>query len=336
MNQTTKRRLAAGLAALALGLTGCGGAGSASQPPAPTGTPAASMAAPDGTRTGLGLDVTISSQGQSGKTVVTAAGVLLDPEGRILCCVIDAAENTVSLRADGTLEVPVPEATRWEMREAYGLKNASGIGREWYEQCQAFCDYVQGMTAEELAGVETDDGYAADLDLASGCTIQVTPFLRAVEKAVENAAPKGAGAGDTLRLGTVVSADSTDASAGRPAAAQLAHTFVLLTQNGDGRVTGGILDEVEPALTAETEGTLTADAQSLSSKLEKGVSYGMKDASGIGKEWYEQSEAFCEYLKGKTAGEIRAIPSIGADADLAAVCTVALTDILAAAAKAAG
>ena len=41
----------------------------------------------------------------------------------------------------------------------------------------------------------------------------------------------------------------------------------------------------------------------------------MREASALGKEWYEQSDGYASYLKGKTAEEIEKIPSDGSDAD---------------------
>ena len=45
------------------------------------------------------------------------------------------------------------------------------------------------------------------------------------------------------------------------------------------------------------------------------------------KEWYEQSEGFCSYLKGKDRAEVAAIPADGSDADLKALCTISITDL---------
>ena len=82
------------------------------------------------------------------------------------------------------------------------------------------------------------------------------------------------------------------------------------------------------------EGKAHAELAALKTKLEQGDSYGMRGASSLGKEWYEHSEGFCSYLKGKTAAEIAKLPADGSDADLAALCTIDVTDLQKAAAKA--
>jgi hypothetical protein len=51
----------------------------------------------------------------------------------------------------------------------------------------------------------------------------------------------------------------------------------------------------------------------------------MRAASALGKEWYEQSEGFCDYVKGKTATEIASLSTN--EADLAALCTIDATPL---------
>ena len=96
-----------------------------------------------------------------------------------------------------------------------------------------------------------------------------------------------------------------------------------LTVDADGRVTSAIGDMAEPALTIAADGGVTAP-DTVRSKLELGDSYGMRNASSLGKEWYEHSEGYCSYLKGKTEKEVADIPADGSDADLAALCTISI------------
>ena len=96
-----------------------------------------------------------------------------------------------------------------------------------------------------------------------------------------------------------------------------------LTVDADGRVTSAIGDMAEPALTIAADGVVTAP-DTVRSKLELGDSYGMRNASSLGKEWYEHSEGYCSYLKGKTEKEVADIPADGSDADLAALCTISI------------
>ena len=108
---------------------------------------------------------------------------------------------------------------------------------------------------------------------------------------------------------------------------------MALTTDSDGRVTSAIGDMAEPALTVMSDGNVMAP-DAVKTKLEQGDSYGMRGASSLGKEWYEHSEGFCSYLKGKTAAEIAKLPAEDSDADLAALCTIDVTALQKAAAKA--
>ena len=75
------------------------------------------------------------------------------------------------------------------------------------------------------------------------------------------------------------------------------------------------------------EGKAHAELAALKTKLEQGDQYGMRGASALDKEWYEHSEGWCDYLKGRTRAEVASIPDDGSDADLAAVCTISVTEL---------
>lgn len=182
------------------------------------------------------------------------------------------------------------------------------------------------MTPEQASMLETDkDGKAVDADLLSGCTIRVDRYRDAVAKACTNAAALGAAKGDQVSLGVEAENASSDITAtdDKDVNAEVDLTIVALTLDADGRVTSAIGDMAEPALTIAADGGVTAP-DTVRSKLELGDSYGMRNASSLGKEWYEHSEGYCSYLKGKTEKEVADIPADGSDADLAALCTISI------------
>ena len=82
----------------------------------------------------------------------------------------------------------------------------------------------------------------------------------------------------------------------------------LWTKNGEG-------DKVQ-VYTAENE-------QDEASHIADAVSYTHLDVYKR-QEWYEHSEGYCSYLKGKTEKEVADIPADGSDADLAALCTISI------------
>ena len=234
------------------------------------------------------------------------------------------------------MNLPKDYRTKRQKGDDYPLAAASGIKKGWTEQADAFADYLKGMTAEKVAKLETEeDGKPKDADLLSSCTIAIDGYRDAVAKACANAEALGAAKGDRVSLGIEAANASSDVTAtdDKDVNAQVDVTIVALTTDSDGRVTSAIGDMAEPALTVMSDGNVMAP-DAVKTKLEQGDSYGMRGASSLGKEWYEHSEGFCSYLKGKTAAEIAKLPAEGSDADLAALCTIDVTELQKAAAKA--
>ncbi len=120
----------------------------------------------------------------------TVAAVTIDLEGRIVDCSIDKVENKLSVSNTGSIGSPANTeySTTKELGDSYGMRGASTIGEEWYEQVEAFEQYVIGKTIEEVNGIKTDNqGYAQENDLNSSVTISISDFQAAINKAVENA-----------------------------------------------------------------------------------------------------------------------------------------------------
>ncbi len=56
--------------------------------------------------------------------------------------------------------------------------------KEWNDQAAAFAQYVVGKTVADWTGIAlTDEGVAADADLASSVTVHIGPFMENVERA---------------------------------------------------------------------------------------------------------------------------------------------------------
>lgn len=316
-------------------LVSCGRADSGSSGSSSTGSSAgASQTA--AWKTGLGVLTEASDNARTGKITTVAAAVLLDGEGKLLDVTFDELEATISADGSGVVSMPTDLRTKRQKGADYPLAEVSSLKKGWTEQADAFASYLKGMTAEQIAHLETDDaGKAKDADLLSHCTIAVEQYRRAVEKACTNADVLGAAKGDRVGLGIEVKNASSDVTAtdDKDVNAQLDVTIVALTADSDGRVTSAVGDMVEPALTVGSDGGVVAP-DTVRSKLEQGDDYGMRGASSLGKEWYEHSQGFCSYLKGKTAAQLAHLPTDGSDADLAALCTIDVTDLEKAAEKA--
>lgn len=315
-------------------LTGCSGKPAVSTPnePAP---PAVSTGA---VKTGLSIQTDVSNSisaaaedDGAAQADVTLVAVTVRENGVIDDCVIDMMPTKISFDAAGQLTT-APNATFYsknELDDEYGMKKASAIGREWDEQAEAMAEYAVGKTVSELKNIAVDDkgAPAADVDLSASVTISIGGFLSGIEDAVNNAMHLGAQVGDDLELASVTDiSKSTSASAEEIGLAQADVTAAAVTYDDD-VITSCTIDAVQAAVNFDTAGMITSDLTAEQpSKNEQGDNYGMKKASAIGKEWYEQAAAFCAYVTGKTAEEVAAIAvderTAPADADLAASVTI--------------
>lgn len=280
-------------------------------------------------RTGLGILTEASAQERAGKIDTIAAAVLLDAEGRVADVMLDEVEISVTGDGTGKVTMPTDYRTKRQKGSDYPLAAVSSLEKGWAEQADAFGNYLTGKTPDEVKKLATDkDGKPKNADLLSTCTIAVDGYRDAVVRACENAKAVGSARGDRAVLGVSVRNDTKDLTADddHDVTAQVDITVTALTLDADGRVTGAVADVAEPALTVGADGTVSAP-EVVKTKVEQGDSYGMRGASALDKEWYEHSEGWCDYLKGKTRTEIAGIPDDGSDADLAALCTISVTEL---------
>lgn len=148
-------------------------------------------------RTGIGIVSYLNRSQNAGDNDGTAeistvaAAVTVDGQDRITGCSIDMVEQKLTISNTGSIGSPANTqySTKKELGDSYGMKAASEIGKEWYEQVESFEEYVIGKTVEEINGIKTDDhGYVQDNNsLTSSVTISISDFQAAITKAVENA-----------------------------------------------------------------------------------------------------------------------------------------------------
>lgn len=286
----------------------------------------------DGRSLGLGSVNTLAVEGAE-KTYVktTVAAVVLDKDGKITECKLDEAEFPVELK-NGAVQVAVDLLTKGET-EDYTLTDrdlgAGNTSREsWDDQVEAFCDYVEGMTGAQVSAIAATDGKS---EMIEGCDLIITDFIQAVHEATRNAKAKNIGAGDELELAVSVakSGESTDA---KP---QFDIDMAAVTLGGDDRITACLTDTAQAKLTVENS-LFSHAAGKMDTKRGMGDSYGMKQASSIKKEWFEQADAFDAYAVGKTAAQLSKL-SVGDDGKTDAIsgCTMAISGMLGNAVKAA-
>lgn len=88
--------------------------------------------------------------------------------------------------------------------------------------------------------------------------------------------------------------------------ARFSTTYVSAVFGDDGTIMDVKIDEVESNVDFDASGALVNYmGGNVQSKKELGDAYGMKDYSGIGKEWYEQIEYLENWLKGKKINDLK-------------------------------
>jgi predicted small lipoprotein YifL len=319
--------------------TGC--SSKPAQAPAPA--PAPAPAKDDAVKTGIAVissiakstDATAEKEGlaQIDSTVVA---VTVDKDGKIVKCAIDSAQTKINFTKEGKLTTDLKTVfkSKQELGTAYGMSKASKIGKEWNEEANALAAYVIGKTVAEVKGIAVNaDGVPTVADLTGKVTIKIGGYVDAIEKAVANAKDLGAKKADKLGLGVETTiAKSKDASVkdGAPVAglAQAYSYYTATTFGADGKITSCAIEASQSNVNFSGEGKITSDLKApLKSKLELGFDYGMKKASKIGKEWFEQADAFSKYVVGKTVADVKGIAVTDGKAtaaDLTASVTVGI------------
>lgn len=274
----------------------------------------------------------------------TAVAVLVDSKGVITNCVIDVIQTKFNFSATGeiTTELSKKFVSQKELGDAYNMRAASPIGKEWYEQAEALEKYVIGKTIDQVKAIAIDDhGYVTDEDLTRSVTMNIASIIKAIEKAVSNAKDLGAKAGDKLGLGLTSGAhySSKNATAEEDGLVNAYTHYGVITLDKSGKITSSIIDASQSKVTFNAEGKITSDLTGpFETKIELGDRYNMRGASGIGKEWFEQSEAFSNYMKGKKVADITGLAledGVATDKDLVSSVTITITDFIAVVDKAA-
>lgn len=325
-----KKILAVGLACVLAGSFAACSKGE-TNPDTPSGADAAAAA-----KTGYAVISTIEDVKDTTLTIDSVcAAVLVDADGKIIDCKIDEAQTKPDLAVNaGDVE---DLRTKLEKQDDYAMRPASPIGKEWFEQAAAFEEFAKGKTADEITAVVNEEGYAAEgSDLIAGCTMHVGNIAKAVANAVTSAQDLGASSTDTLKLKVTTEKyyESNEENL------QYDSNYAIVTLDADGKITSCLIDASQAKCTI-ADGKFTVAEGTFITKKELKDDYNMKgvsEATGIGKEWYEQAAAFEAFAKGKTAAEITAAAGedgYAAAEDLKAGCSIIVSSIVEAVAAAA-
>lgn len=293
----------------------------------------------------LGLGVTTSvttadatdDKNGNGQATVTAAAVLVDDEGKIVKAFVDCADSKVEYDASGKAIANKSFATKYEMGADYNMKAYGGAAKEWYEQADAFCNLIVGKTASEVKALVAENAKGTQEVINAGCTIYVSDFATAIEKAITNAKASEATANDSVKLGVSTNQTTSDATEDKNGYNQVETTLFAAAVNADGKVVASSSDCVQVKFTFDDKGASTFDTKkAVISKKDAGADYNMKAYGGAAKEWYEQAAAFDAACAGKTVTEIKAlmVTDNKGNADLqSAGCTILIDGFVKAASK---
>lgn len=270
----------------------------------------------------------------TGEVDSTVAVITADADGKVVACKIDVAQIKASYTADGKAVATADLRTKGEKGNDYGMSKTGK--QEWYVQAAAFEGVVKGKTLAEVKALVADGGKGVEAVQTAGCTITVSEFVKAIEKAFANLADSNATAESTLKIGmaTEQSLKDYDAENAKDGTNEVDTTIFGVAVDKDGKVVAVDIDCVQVKFTFDGTGKSTFPSTELLSKRQKGDGYGMSKTGKV--EWYAQADAFETLCIGKTASEIKTLAAEGGkgvEAVQTAGCTITVTGFVEAASK---
>ncbi len=328
--------------------------------PATTTNPTEAPAVEAEYKLGMGIVVsTDASKTGLAQVDATVATVVTDKDGKIVAARIDVAQNKFDLTADFATETAKTFETKMELGSRYGMEgkvdnDGNGVKLEWDAQAKAFETYIVGKTGAEVAALELQEanGHQIAVDKAlldAGCSMQITDFMAAVDKACKDEQGMTFKTAETFTLGVsaaTTAAESTAATAEADGTIKMYSDFAATVVAG-GKIIAALNDAIQPNVNVDTEGNIVS-ATFKATKRELKSEYGMEgkvdnNDDGVMLEWYVQSAEFSKFVVGKTAEEVAALETQEAkghqiavdEALLNAGCTIQITSIKAVVAQAA-
>lgn len=249
------------------------------------------------------------------QTDINFASFLLGKDGKIKQLRLDVVQIKVAPNAEATATINTGKTvgdagadtrSKWELLTEYNMAGTSPIGKEWYEQAEAFENLAVGKTVAELVALEATDGYMTGDKAAAGVTIHINGFIDAIERADANKVAVADVKGLQVGVGGV----------GTHAALQSNYTIAAAAFKADKKVVSARMDVYQipytiVAATGELFAAVTVNASktqvvagvsgagSIKSKHDLGTAYGMAGTATKG-EWFEQANKITAYMVGKT------------------------------------
>ncbi len=295
--------------------------------------PAGDVVTEEEYKLGLGVVVSLeSSKTGTAQIDATVATVVLDKDGKIVACRIDAVQNKFAADFDEDTFNYTNLNTKMELGTAYGMagnpysSDNDGDGRilEWNEQAKAFETWCVGKTLAQVEAAGKEENlqnahnhwFTTDEDLlAAGCTIQIGDFVNAVVKAGNDAAKVSFQSEGNFTLGLGVDSyddGSVDADTADGTVKVYSDMAAVVVEGG--KIVAALNDAIQPKISFDVAGEITAKTFN-GTKRELKEGYGMEgnawssDNDGDGRilEWYKQSAAFSAHVAGKTVAQVEAL-----------------------------
>lgn len=311
---------------------------------------------------GLGQNISIADskdadeKGSLGQADVTMAAVGFDADGKVASVSIDVVQAKTPFDKDLKISADkdAPVKSKRELGPDYNMKPASAIGKEWFEQMDAFEEWMIGKSVDEIKNLKVtkkDEHHSHipdEPELTSSVTMTVQDYIAAVAEAWDNAVDATGAVKVGLGISSSIASSKelgTDANGKEVLPlAQSDTDMAAMAFDKDGKVVAAIVDTAQVKISFDKEGKVTSDATAeYKTKHELKEDYGMKNASPIKKEWYEQMTEFQNWMVGKTADEITGLkvkegahgPGIPDVPELTSSVTISVSSYLNAVGKAA-
>lgn len=271
----------------------------------------------------------------------TIAAVTLSKDGKIVDCKIDTITLAPGFTSDGSAITTEDVISKYEQGDDYNMVAYGKAKYEWYKQADNFCKLVKGKTIDEVKALVAAGGSGKGNDevVKAGCTIVISDFILAVEKAVKNAADSNVTKNDKLNVAIVaVQGENRNATAEADGVNEIDAAFSAAAVDKDGKVVAMASDAITASAAFTIKGIVKNDiTKDILTKKEQGDSYGMVAYGKAEKEWDEQAAAFDSICVGKTADQIveLEVSGYGNEDVQNAGCTIAISDMVKAAVKAA-
>lgn len=252
----------------------------------------------------------------SGNPTLVALALVWDADGKIVAARFDSVQPKYALNEEKTDIVAVDKVTtKVELGDNYD--NHKMPAGSWEKQAKAFENFIVGMTAAQVAALDTSN-VGPENPIVAGCTMSsTTPVFQAlVAKAFAYERAVSFSTSETVTLGFAINcAVSGSVAKGGKIAGDVAGVAVA-----GGKVVASMIDSFEAKHTltiGEDQKLSIALSEYKGTKNEQGDAYDSYKPMAGGR-WYAQAQAYANSTVGKTVAELNNIPTEGV-----AGCTIA-------------